>query len=291
MANELRKNIARNMRLAEENDWIDDQIQKYEGKTDMQSQGYIDNLLNTREANEQKMISPMSEEEYQDYNDNGDYVPALKNQDSFFKKSGATLLDGVNHFAQGASLGWSDEANGLIGGIGGVAANGIVRAFGGNVNGESLGDAFKRGYREYRDAAREALDNGYERSPVISRTAEVEGSAFSPIKPFKTKGYTEPTFHKFVAHPTDIAKARRYNAFGTGAIAGMGYVKDNTPSAYATNIAEGVATNHLGNKLGDKAFGAGNNMYQTGRAAMNAGMQAAPHLFDSNQNLWKKKDE
>jgi hypothetical protein len=26
----------------------------------MQSQGYVDNLLNAREANEQKMISPMS---------------------------------------------------------------------------------------------------------------------------------------------------------------------------------------------------------------------------------------
>ena len=28
-----------------------------------------------------------------------------------------------------------------------------------------------------------------------------------------------------------------------------------------------------------------------GRASMNAGVQAAPHLFNSSQNLWKKKDE
>ena len=291
MANELRKNIARNMRLAEENDWIDDQIQKYEGKTDMQSQGYVDNLLNTREANKQRMISPMSEAEYQDYNDNGDYIPALKNKDGLLKQAGEAVVDGINHFAQGASLGWSDEANGLIGGVGGAAANGVVRAFGGNVNGESMTDAFKKGYREYRDAAREALDTGYERSPVISRTAEVAGSAFSPIKPFKTKGYTEPTFHKFVAHPTDIAKARRYNALGTGAIAGMGYVKDNTPGAYAANIGIGAGMNMAGNSLGNDFFGTGNNMNQIGRAMMNAGVQAVPHLFDSSQNLWKKKDE
>ena len=49
--------------------------------------------------------------------------------------------------------------------------------------------------------------------------------------------------------------------------------------------------NMIGNKLGNEVFGAGNNMYQMGRASMNAGVQAVPHLFDSSQNLWKKKDE
>lgn len=37
------------------------------------------------------------------------------------------------------------------------------------------------GYQEYRDYARQELQNGYEYSPTISAGAEIIGSTMSPI--------------------------------------------------------------------------------------------------------------
>ena len=47
-------------------------------------------------------------------------------------------------------------------------ANGLMQAAGQNVNGESFGDAWNKGYQEYRDYARQELNDGYERHPGIS---------------------------------------------------------------------------------------------------------------------------
>lgn len=86
--------------------------------------------------NKKCMEQPLSAAEYEEYNDKENYIgkPIQNNQqegDGFWQ----AVLDGVNHTAQGVSLGFSDEACGVLGGVGRVLANGIMRAAGQNVNG------------------------------------------------------------------------------------------------------------------------------------------------------------
>ena len=49
-----------------------------------------------------------------------------------------------------------------------------------------------KGYQEYRDFARQELNDGYQRNPIISGLAEFGGALASPIKPFSgTPGAVE----------------------------------------------------------------------------------------------------
>ena len=167
------------------NENIDEQIRQLQARTayDVNAQMQINDLLRQKSINEQRMMQPMSAAEYDEYDDNGQYIgnTAQQNTGGFWQ----AVTDGVNHAAQGASLGWSDEAFGAIGGTGRVIANGLMRAAGQNVNGESFGDAWNKGYTEYRDFARQELQDGYQRNSTISSLSEVGGALASPIKPFK----------------------------------------------------------------------------------------------------------
>jgi len=145
MANELRKTLGRNMRYANMNEQIDNQIKELEKRTffDVNAKAQIDALKQQRENNLQYMSQPMTAEEY------------VTTQDSDI---GQTAIDGVNHFAQGASLGWSDELNGVIGGAGytnentlGEYTNNIGMSIGANTIGNQIGNwAFGGGNNMYR---------------------------------------------------------------------------------------------------------------------------------------------
>lgn len=137
--------------------------------------------------------------------------------------------------------------------------------------------------QEYRDYARQELQDGHQRNPAISAGAEVVGAVASPIKPFKTKEYLDKSWGKFVAHPEDIAKARWLNTVGTGVINGVGYTDQNTPEEYAKNIGMSTIANVGGTLLGNKFFGSGNNMYRAGRGAMNSISNSVPYTYDIYQ--------
>ena len=217
------------------NENIDEQIRQLQARTayDVNAQMQINDLLRQKSINEQQMMQPMSAAEYDEYDDNGQYIgnTAQQNTGGF----GQAVTDGVNHAAQGASLGWSDEAFGAIGGTGRVIANGLMRAAGQNVNGESFGDAWNKGYTEYRDFARQELQDGYQRNSTISSLSEVGGALASPIKPFKGM----------------------IGATTNGVIGGIGMTDTNNPAEYAVNIGLNTAGSITGEKfgsiLGDKA--------------------------------------
>ena len=65
MTNELRKMLGRNMRFAQMNNDIDNQIKQLQTRTsyDAGAQMQIDSLKQQRALNEQQMQQPMSEQE------------------------------------------------------------------------------------------------------------------------------------------------------------------------------------------------------------------------------------
>ena len=227
MANEIRKTLGRNMRFAQMNEDIDNQINRLRShNTGPDVQMQINNLMQQKALNTQQMARPMSETEYAEYDNNGQYIGNTTKQNT--GGFGQAVADGVNHAAQGASLGWSDEAFGAIGGAGRVVANGLMRVAGQNVNGESFGDAWNKGYTEYRDFARQELQDGYQRNSTISSLSEVGGALASPIKPFKGI----------------------IGATANGVIGGVGMTDTNNPAEYAINIGLNTAGSIVGEKFG-----------------------------------------
>ncbi len=287
MENKLRRLVGRNLRYTQMNEQLDFAIKQLQNNFSPEAQMQLNALKQQRQNIDNLMAQPMTDAEYELYDDDGHYLgnnppPTQQNSGGF----GQAIADGINHAAQGVSLGWSDEAFGAIGGAGRVMANGVMRAFGQNVNGESFGDAWDKGYQEYRDFARQELQDGYQRNPAISSGAEVVGATMSPITPFKAKGFTG-SLGKVISHPEDIARARWLNTIATGVANGAGYTNQNTLDEYAKNIAISTITNAGGTVAGNKLFGSGNNMYRAGRTMMNGTMQTVPYGFYH----FRKKDE
>jgi len=165
MINKLRRTLGRNMQYTKANEEIDKQIVQLQIRApfDLNSQAQIDALKQQRENNLQSMSQPMTAEEYDEYDDNGEYIgnqSAMSTSDSATQDSSIaqTAIDGVNHFAQGAGLGWSDELNGVIGGAGytnentlGEYTNNIGMSIGANTIGNQIGNwAFGGGNNMYR---------------------------------------------------------------------------------------------------------------------------------------------
>ncbi|MBR1904821.1 MAG: hypothetical protein IJ824_06580 [Alphaproteobacteria bacterium] len=194
MVNELRKNIGRSMRYVDMNEQIDNQIKELEKRTffDLNAEAQINALKQQKAVNEQLMRQPMTAQEYEEYDDNGEYighqamVAQAQNYTSQNNGIGQMAMDGVNHLAQGASLGWSDELHGVMGGVKNMYENWQ----GNNLTGDNYMDTFKQGYQEYRDASRQELNDGYVRNPVLSGLAEIGGAVMSPIKIHTPRGYT-----------------------------------------------------------------------------------------------------
>lgn len=214
--------------------------------------------------------------------DNYNYYSNNNQQNTYGNWS--LLTDAVGHTAQGASLGWYDEGLGIIGGTGRVLANGTMRTLGRPVNNESFADAWNKGYRDYRNFARNELAAGYQRHPYISGGTEILGAGISPIKVHNPSGVTGRTLGNFVAHPSNIARSRQINAFGTALINGIGSSDNNTLAEYGWNTGIGYLGNYIGNDVGNYLWGSGNMMYPVGRSAMNAGAQ----YFSK---LWKNEDD
>ncbi|MBR1399200.1 MAG: hypothetical protein IJ564_03365 [Alphaproteobacteria bacterium] len=283
MTNELRKTLGRNMRFAKMNENIDNQIRQLQAQSsyDVNTQAQINALERQKYLNKQQMQQPMSEIEYEQYDDNGQYIGGQgvqqKMQTEQANGLGQKTLDAVNHAAQGIGLGWSDELNGVIGGVGNVLANGVMRAFGQDVNGESFGDAWKRGYTEYRDFARQELNDGYERNPIVSGLAEVGGALVSPIKPFS--GMT--------------------GAVANGVIGGVGMTDTNSPAEYAINIGLNTAGSIAGEKFGNILENKTNNLLKERAKNLSFGLSKSARAFTkmgansvTNQiSSWRKDDE
>lgn len=283
MANELRKTLGRNMRFAKANENIDNQIKQLQAQSfyDVNTQAKINVLEQQKNLNKQQMQQPMSASEYAQYDDNGQYIGAQNTQQIMQSKQtnglGQKTVDTVNHAAQGIGLGWSDEINGIIGGAGHVLANGIMRVFGQDVSGESFGDAWKKGYSEYRDFARQELNDGYKRNPVISGLAEVGGALISPIKLFS--GTT--------------------GAVANGVVGGVGMTDTNNPAEYAINIGLNTAGSVAGEKFGNVLENKTNNLLKERAKNLSFGLSKSTRAFTkmgansvTNQiNSWRKDDE
>lgn len=147
---------------------------------------------------------------------------------------------------QGVSLGWADEIKGAMGAAG--------YGFGSlnpkwNKNQESLSEAMKRGYRNYRDNERRNLEEGRREMPVSARVAEAAGAFASPNKLFKA------------AKGTPLLLAQRKNLLdvaGGSTVYGVG-VSENKLSDYAKNIAVAGVGNAFGFGAGKFLYGRGNN--------------------------------
>jgi hypothetical protein len=239
MVNELRKNIGRSMRYVDMNEQIDNQIKELEKRTffDLNAEAQINALKQQKAVNEQLMRQPMTAQEYEEYDDNGEYIghqtmvaqaqnliPQAQNYTSQNNGIGRMAMDGINHLAQGMTLGWSDELHGVMGGVKNMYENWR----GNNLTGDNYIDTFKQGYQEYRDASRQELNDGYVRNPVLSGLAEIGGALASPIKPFS--GMT--------------------GAATNGVIGGVGMTDTNNPAEYALNIGLNTAGSVAGEKFG-----------------------------------------
>ena len=143
-----------------------------------------------------------------------------------------------------------------------------------------------KGYQEYRDFARQELQNWYERNPAISSLAEVGGALVSPIKPFKAKDRID-MFDKVYHTTRDLAIAGPRTAIANGVIGGIGITDNNNPWDYAQNIAFSTAGNLAGNKINTKMHGL-NDMYSVRRKMIegftNIGSSAANDFINSIRN-------
>ena len=268
----IRKNLSRNMYLSNQNQAIEDEIKRLRQMSafDINAQNKINELEKQKTQNYQTMASPITKQETLQYDDYGHFVGEQQNNGIQNAPNNGGILqtvqDGISHAASGISQGFFDEANGVIGGAGRVMANAAMRAFGQPVNGESISDAWNKGYTEYRDYARQELADGAERNPGVSLAGEVVGSLASPIKVANTN-------KRWLLHPEKIINARKTNALANGTISGIGYTDNENASVgdYAANVAFGVGGGLAGSAAGNKFFKSVNNIIdEAGRAGANA---------------------
>ena len=276
----ITKSISRNMRLAEMNNQVQRQINELRSSSALgtaQEQAQLLALQQKQEDIRRQMVQPMSAAEAAQYDNNGTYIGQPEND--LLQKG----YDAATQAAQGISFGWSDELNGAIGGAGRVLANGVMQTTGTPMN-ESLGESWNKGYTEYRDFARQELQNGANRNPVISATSEIAGSALSPIKPFKVAGSTG-SLGNFYPYHGAIARTGLRNAVTNGAIAGAGATDDNTVAGYGRNIVTNTIGNSGGNWMGNAVLGS-NLQKPIERGVMNAVGQVVPQWLN-----WRNNDE
>lgn len=133
-------------------------VKQLQDNTSLEAQMQLNALRQRRQNIDNLMAQPMTEQEYAQYDDNGHYVGNnLQSQNTSGVEQAIT--DCINHAAQGVSLGWSDEAFGAVGGTGQVIANGLWRTAGHSTNGEGFKEAWNNGCQEYRDYARQELQD------------------------------------------------------------------------------------------------------------------------------------
>ena len=153
---------------------------------------------------------------------------------------------------QGLSYGWSDELEGVIGGVG-YAVGSLVPNW--NKNNESMSEAFKRGYITHRDEERQKLEEGRKNAPVLTMAAEAAGGGVSPFSKFLPTP-NAPYLNAVKKIPLkNIAKAA--TIYGTGA-AEHGNSVGETLGNYAENIGIGAIGGTAGHNIGKLMFGRSN---------------------------------
>ena len=149
---------------------------------------------------------------------------------------------------QGLSYGWSDELEGVMGGVG-YALGSLVPSW--NKNNESMSEAFKRGYITHRDEERQRLEQARQNAPVLTTVSEAVGAIASPIGAAKLPN--APYINAIKKTP--LKKATSYGSFyGTGT-AENGNTVGETLGNYAENIGTSMFGNMAGNHFGEKIFG------------------------------------
>lgn len=147
------------------------------------------------------------------------------------------------------SYGWSDEVEGVLGGVG-YAVGSLVPSW--NKNNESMSEAFKRGYITHRDEERQKLEQARQNAPVLTAVGEIAGGAVSPFSklvPMSGSPYINT-----------VKKIPLKNVVKAGTIYGSrtaehGNTVGETLGNYAENIGSSIAANRIANRLGEKIFG------------------------------------
>ena len=159
-----------------------------------------------------------------------------------------SILEKASHTStatrQGLSLGWSDEMNGTLGGIGyGLAS--LNKNW--NKTNENTSDAFKRGYIKYRDMSRKNILEAKKESPTLYTLGETLGTIATPARFTKAR----PNASLGVIDKTNL----KDNIIG-GIVSGVGNSENNVKS-YLTNIGSSAFGGYVGHKTGNKILGRG----------------------------------
>lgn len=172
---------------------------------------------------------------------------------------------------QGLSFGWEDEAEGVMGGIG-YGIGSLNKNW--NKRNESVTDAYKRGYKKYRDERRGVVKEGYQKQPGLTGASEAIGAIASPIKFSKISK----------AAPLDVIKRKSLlDSVAGGSVYGAG-VTENGAADYVKNIGYGAIANGAGYGVGKKLFGGGLNR-PLARATTSTLLSSS---IESSYNKYKK---
>lgn len=228
-----------------------------------------------------KMTGPLGDISYYDENLHKDEKPQQNGVFGNVLKKGEQLASaGLN----GLSLGFADEMEGVMGGLGYGLASLNPKW---NKSGESFWDAAKRGYADARDNRRNVLAQGQKDMPVAMGIAEAAGSiASNPYGKILGASKTAPLAMKAAGNfKTGIANGLTY---------GAGVTEDNTPQEYAKNMALGAAGNMGGNTLSNQLYGRNAHPLIRGtvQEAISRGLDTLSNTAipqkDDDDEWWKK---
>ncbi|MDR1025762.1 MAG: peptidoglycan-binding protein [Lactobacillus sp.] len=175
---------------------------------------------------------------------------------------------------QGQSLGFSDEIEGVLGGIG-YGIGSLNPKW--NKKNETVPEAIKRGYIENRDNRRAHLEEAYRESPFLTGASEAIGAISSPAGQAFKAAKTAPLGVKSRKNITE--------AIATGGTYGVG-VSENEKKDYAKNIGLGIAGNYIGYRFSNNILGRSGS--PLARSLINEGIGS---LLKNGAKLYKKYND
>lgn len=146
------------------------------------------------------------------------------------------------------SYGWSDEVEGVLGGVG-YAVGSLVPSW--NKNNESMSEAFKRGYITHRDEERQKLEQARQNAPTLTTAFEAVGAMASPFGASKLANAP----YRNVVKKIPLKKAAAYGSFYGAGTTEHGNTLGETLGNYAENMSVGAVSGGVGNWVGGQFFG------------------------------------